>query len=227
MERTSDSGVGRYGMEDGVNARREVIDAEEHYYERLRVFQGETIEPGGIVLVGSSHFEWFDTDRFLPGRRFVNRGIASDRLGIGERGILHRLDVSVFDLQPAFIVFNNGANDLGELWRSGEPPLEDIFDAYERVIGAIRAGAPGVPLLIVNELPTTGRFAGISPLVPRLNRHIADVARRHDCRHLDFYRAVVDESGELRAELTWDGLHLNDEGYALLAEKLGPHLPPA
>ena len=203
------------------------MDAEKHYYDRLKEFEAEQVEPDGIVLVGSSHFEWFATDRFLPGRRFVNRGIASDRLGIGDRGILQRLDLSVFQVRPALIVFNNGVNDLGELWRTGEPPIEAIFDAYERVIAGIRAGLPEVPLLILNELPTTGRFAGINPLVPQLNAHIADVAARRRCRHLDFHSEAVSEAGELRSELTWDGLHLNDTGYALLAEKLERHLPTA
>ncbi|MFQ5806762.1 MAG: GDSL-type esterase/lipase family protein [Phycisphaerae bacterium] len=203
------------------------MNAETRYYERLRAFEAEHVEPGGIVLVGSSHFEWFDADCFLPGRRIVNRGIASDRLGIGERGILHRLDISVFDVRPSFIVFNNGVNDLGELWRNGEPPLEAIFDAYKRVIAKIRAGLPDVPLLIVNELPTTGRFAGINPLVPQLNAYIAKVAERYGCQHLDFYSEVVNEAGELRSDLTTDGLHLNEAGYALLAERLTPCLPLA
>ncbi len=204
---------------------RQVIDAEEHYYDRLRAFEAEVVKPGGIVLVGSSHFEWFDTDRFLPGYRFVNRGIASDRLGIDDRGIQHRLDISVFAVQPSFIVFNNGVNDLGELWRTGEPPLEAIFEAYQRVVATIRAGLPDVPMLIVNELPTAGRFAGINPLIPQLNAHIKGVAERYGCQHLDFYIEVVSNAGELRSDLTWDGLHLNDAGYALLAEKLPAYLP--
>ncbi|MBU0638877.1 MAG: hypothetical protein KKB50_08435 [Planctomycetes bacterium] len=203
-----------------------VIDAEKHYYERLQQFAAEQVEPGGIVLVGSSHFEWFETDRFLPGRRFVNRGIASDRLGLGERGLLHRLDISVFDVQPSFIVFNNGANDLGELWRNGKPALAEICEAYTRVIAAIRAGTADVPLLIVNELPTTGRFAGLNPLVPPLNAHISDVAAQHGCGHLGFHHVVVDGRGALRDELTTDGLHLNDAGYGLLAERLDKLLPP-
>jgi lysophospholipase L1-like esterase len=210
-----------------MSSERQVIDVEEHYYERLRAFEAEAIEPAGIVLLGSSHFEWFDTGRLLPGYRFVNRGIASDRLGIGDRGILHRLEVSVFDVQPSFIVFNNGVNDLGELWRNGEPPMNQIFEAYERVVSAIRGGVPDVPMLIVNELPTSGRFAGINPLIPPLNAHIARVAERYGCQHLDFYSEVVNEIGELRDDLTWDGLHLNDAGYTLLAETLKPFLPPA
>jgi lysophospholipase L1-like esterase len=123
------------------------------------------------------------------------------------------------------IVFNNGVNDLGELWRTGEPSIAEIFDAYERVIAAIRAGVPDVPMLIINELPTSGRFAGINPNIPPLNAHVMKVAARYGCRHLDFHRVAVSEAGELRPDLTWDGLHLNDAGYALLAEKLEPHLP--
>jgi lysophospholipase L1-like esterase len=201
-----------------------VVDAAKHYCERLRVFEAEQVEPGGIVLLGSSHLEWFDTDRFLPDRRFVNRGIASDRLGIGDRGVLHRLDISVFDCRPSFIVFNNGVNDLGELWRTGEPSLEAIFEAYDRVIAKIRSELPAVPLLIVNELPTAGRFAAINPLVLQLNAHIARVASRYGCQHLDFFSEVVGENGELRGDLTTDGLHLNDDGYALFARKLEAYL---
>ena len=208
-----------------TNKHHVVIDPEQHYFQRLTAFAAETVEPGGIVLVGSSHFEWFDTDHFLPGRRFVNRGIASDRLGIGHQGILHRLDVSVFDVQPGFIVFNNGVNDLGELARTGEPSLDQIFDAYDRLVAKIREGEPDVPMLIVNELPTTGRFVHVNHLVPQLNPHIEHVAGKYGCQHLDFFSEVVDEDGTLRDELTWDGLHLNDDGYALFARKLEPYLP--
>lgn len=208
-----------------MTPERIVLDAAVHYHERLAAFRAERVAPGGIVLIGASHFEWFETARFLPGRRFVNRGIASDRLGIGDRGILRRLTVSVVDVRPAFIVFNNAVNDLGELWRNGTPLFDEIVAAYDRVVGAIRAAAPGVPMLIVNELPVTGRFAGLNPLVRAFNPHVLATAERHGCGHLDFHSVVVDAAGALRAELTWDGLHLNGAGYTLWAEKLAPLLP--
>ncbi len=202
-----------------------MINAEQHYRERLRAFAAETVEPGGIVFLGSSHLEWFDTDTFLPGRRVVNRGIASDRIGIDDRGILHRLDVSVFDCRPSFIVFENGGNDLGELWRYGRPSIDEIAECYERVVGTIRQRLPHVPLCMVSVLPTSGEYAAISALVPPLNVHLERIAAVHGCTLLDFYSDVVNETGELRADLTTDGLHLNEAGYRLWAATLEPYLP--
>jgi len=202
------------------------VDAAAHYHERLRAFASEQVEPGGVVLLGSSHLEWFDAPRWLPGYRFVNRGIASDRLGLTERGIRHRLDVSLFDLAPSFIAFENGANDLGELWRTGTPPLPDIIAAYDDLIAVIRNRLPQIPLLIMNCMPTTGRFAGLNPLVAALNPHIARIAAARGAAHLDLYSIVVGPGAELRADLTTDGLHLNDAGYALFAAAFAPHLPP-
>ncbi|MCP4593075.1 MAG: hypothetical protein GY842_20260 [bacterium] len=202
-----------------------MIDAEAHYHFRLEVFSKELVSPGGIVFVGSSHLEWFDTDRFLPGYHIVNRGIASDRLGIGERGILHRLDVSVFDCHPSFVLFQNGINDLGELARRGTPPLERIFKCADQVISRIREGLPEVPLVIANEMPTTGRFANCAPLVLPYNAHLRRVAERYGCGYADLYTIVVSDAAELRSELTYDGLHLNDQGYALLAEHVKQVLP--
>jgi acyl-CoA thioesterase I len=201
------------------------MHAVRHYHERVRAFRIEKVEPGGIVLLGSSHLEWFDTDHYLPGRRFVNRGIAGDRLGVGKTGILHRLDVSVFDCHPSFILFENGANDLGELWQNGLPPMEAIVAAYERVVAAIRARLPETPLLIVNVFPTRSAYAGLNPYIRQFNPHVRQIAEKYGCTHIDFHSELADAAGELRRELAEDGLHLNDAGYTLWATRLDALLP--
>ena len=116
-------------------------------------------------------------------------------------------------------------------WRKDRGPWQtESIPHFRNWVAAIRAGEPDTPMLIVNELPTAGRFAGINTLIPELNAHIKRVAERHGCAHLDFHRVVAvpagsARAGELRAELTWDGLHLNDAGYALLAQQIEPFLP--
>lgn len=187
-------------------------------------FAKEVVAPGGIVLLGSSHFEWFDTDRLLAGWPIVNRGIASDRIGVGRRGILHRLSESVFDPDPCCVVLQSGANDLGELWRTGEPKTETIVKCYRRVVESIRDRLPEAVLCLISVFPTRGEYQGISPQVATLNDEIRRIADSRDADFLDLYSLLVDGSGLLRAELTDDGLHLNQAGYARFAEEMDTYL---
>lgn len=200
------------------------MDAVKHYFDRVAQFERQTPEPGGIVFLGSSHMEWFDTDRLLAGYRIVNRAIAGDRIGIGDRGIYRRLDVSVFDCRPAQVVLQNGANDIGELFRTGEPSIEEIATCYERVVSTIRSQAPSTSLLLVCVLPMGRSRAEMSKLVPELNSRIRGVGGKYRCDLLDMWADFADEDDLLRAELTEDDLHLTEPGYRIYAERIRPHL---
>jgi lysophospholipase L1-like esterase len=197
-----------------------------HYYDRLARFRRENAAAKNIVLVGSSHIEGFDTDEHLPGRRFVNRGIASDRIGITERGILHRLDESVFDCNPGYVVLENGVNDLGELWRHGTPSIDQIDACYRKVVKAIRQRLPATPLLIVGLFPTRGRYADLNPYVRDFNGRLEKIAADYGCAFMDVYKPFADEAGQLREGFSRDGLHLTAAGYALWARMLDKVLPP-
>lgn len=201
------------------------MDAAKHYRDRMQIFAAESVSPGAIVMVGSSHVERFDAARLLPGRRVVNRGIACDRIGLTDRGILHRLNESVFGLSPSAIVLENGGNDLGELWRHGVPSVEDTAKCYEQVVATIRHRLAAVPLCLVSVMPTTGEYAGLSPLVPPLNEHIMRIASQYACDYMNVYRQLVDDRGEIHAEFTDDGLHLTETAYQIWANMIEEWLP--
>ncbi len=200
------------------------MDPVEHYHQRMRVFEAERPASGGCAFVGSSHVEWFDTDRLLPGYPVVNRGIAGDRLDVDGRGVYRRLDVSVFALAPAYIMLESGTNDLGELWRTDRPRLQEIVAKYERTVAEVRRRLPETPMDLVSVFPTRGAYAGMSPLTAELNPYVERTAERHGCGYIDLYATLVDDDGLCRAAYTDDGLHLNDEGYAVWAEALHPRL---
>lgn len=197
-----------------------------HYDERVEQFRRENVAAHNIVLVGSSHIEGFDAAKLLPGRRVVNRGIASDRIGIGPRGILHRLDCSVFDCKPDVVVLENGANDLGEFWRNGTPSIDEIDQCYRAVVGRIRERLPDVPLVIVGLFPTRDRYAPLKPYVVEFNQRLERIARDHGCSFVGVYGPFADDDGLLRAEYSRDGLHLTPAGYRLWATLLEKVLPP-
>ena len=191
-----------------------------HYYDRVAQFEAENVEPGGVVLVGSSHIEGFDSKNLLPDWTVINRGISSDRIGIDDRGILHRLDCSVFDCHPSMVVLQNGANDLGELWRHGKPSIDKIDACYREVVAKIRGRLPDVPLIIAGLLPTRGKYAELVPLITQFDTRLKQIAADFDCSFVEMYSHFADDDGLLREEFSREGLHLTEAGYEVWAERL-------
>jgi lysophospholipase L1-like esterase len=215
------------GARAGADNRKTPVGKwERHYYDRLARFEKENSAARNIVLVGSSHIERFDTARHFPGRRVVNRGIAADRIGIDERGVLHRLEASVFDCNPGFVVLENGVNDLGELWRHGTPSIAEIDACYRRVVKEIRTRRPDVPLVIVGLFPTRGEYAELVPMIVEFNSRLGRIAADFGCPFMDAYQAFADSAGLLREDYSQDGLHLNAAGYDVWARMIRDVLPP-
>lgn len=183
-------------------------------------FARQNVDAGGVVLFGASHFEWCDTGRWLPGLPVVNRGIAGDGLGIEKPGMVDRLQVSAIDVAPACIVFQGGGNDLGDLWRDGVPAFDRIVEAHRRVLHLLRESLPEVRLIVLNTLPTTGRFAGLNPFIVRFNPFVAEHAATIDAVLVDMHGELVDGQGALPDALTTDGLHLSDAGYEIWRDVL-------
>lgn len=200
-----------------------MIDPQAHYDQRVAAFEQAQPEPGGVVMLGASHIEWFPTDRLLPGLTISNQGIASDQLGLNGRGILQRLG-HVFNASPAIVIFQGGGNDLGEYWRHQQPALKLIETIYTQVVEVLRQGLPDAQLIITNCLPTRGDFDGLNPLVRDFNPLVAETAEQHGATLVDMHNRLVDPKGRLPETLTEDGLHLNDKGYDRWAEQLLPML---
>jgi lysophospholipase L1-like esterase len=53
--------------------------------------------------------------------------------------------------------------------------------------------------------------------IQALNGWIREYAAKHRHTYLDYHSAMIDEKGFLRDELSDDGLHPNDNGYAVMA----------
>ncbi|MCP4251745.1 MAG: hypothetical protein GY778_32335 [bacterium] len=193
---------------------------EKHYYDRVALFEQQNDIAKNIVMVGSSHVEGFKADRLLPGRRVVNRGISADRIGIGQRGILNRLDSSVFDCNPGFVILQNGANDLGEHWRHGTPSPDEIETCYRKVASRIRARHPDVPLLIAGLFPTRDKYPELVPYLTEFDVRLKRIAADHECLFLDVYDSFADADKLLRKEYSREGLHLTEAGYQLWADML-------
>ncbi len=184
-------------------------------FSRIRDFLEENaklpLEPPAqptVCLLGSSSMQKFPSS-LLPGYRVFNRGIAADHLGIGDRGISHRLDCSAFDMRPDFLFIKNGRNDLAAGRRSGIPTIPRMLEEYERILDDIRRALPRTRIFVVTCAPVRDRYAYLADRTAQYNRGLIDLARRKGFGLVDLHAALLGEDGLLQERYSKDGLHMS------------------
>ncbi len=199
--------------------------AQIHYETRVRSFKEQNRLLQNVVLLGDSITEGFDIEKYLPGRRILNRGIGSDVIGNDlpsndKRGVIKRLDSSVFNCAPTDVFILIGINDLGQ----GHTP-ETVESGYREMLSRIRKHRPELNLYIQSVLPCRDRFAKHNANILDVNRRLQKLATEFDAKYIDLHSSLTDGDGMLKQEYTNDGLHLTEPGYhvwkVILAEELG------
>lgn len=196
-----------------------------HYENRVKSFRDQNLVFQNVVLLGDSITEGFDVATYFAGRRVVNRGIGADVIGndldpADKRGVLKRLDESVFDVSPTDVFILIGINDLGQ----GHSP-ETIEAGYREMLTKIRKRLPELKLHVQSILPSRGAFAKHNPNILDVNNRLRKLAAEFKCDYIDLHSKMTDAQGELKAEFTKDGLHLTAPAYEIwrqvILDKMG------
>jgi lysophospholipase L1-like esterase len=197
-------------------------DADARWDARVSAFRDE-----GRHLAAQGHPRWVMLgDSLVEGfprallhaadRRWLNRGIASDHLGGGQRSMLARLDHDTLLRAPASLLIAGGINDLGDL--PNQP--ERVVQRYAELVAKAQAIHPSIRLALQSLLPTRDAYAHLNPAIRHVNAGIAELAKAEGAAYLDVHRLLVDDSGQLRRVYSRDGLHLRLPGYAVWAYAL-------
>lgn len=186
-----------------------------HYDNRVRSFREQNLVFQNVVLLGDSITEAFEVTHFFPGRRVLNRGIGADVIGIGlpsddRRGVLRRLDSSVFNCGATDVFLMIGVNDL-----NANRTVEATEAGYREILNQIRDRAPLVRVHVQSLLPTRGVFASKNEPIKEFNGRIKRLAEEFGYKYLDLHPRFVDEKGELKAGFTADGIHLTEPAYEI------------
>jgi lysophospholipase L1-like esterase len=159
-----------------------------------------------IVFLGDSITQDADWKRAFPDQPVDNHGISGET----SWEVLRRVP-AVTRLRPAVVFLLVGTNDLGH----GGSPADTAA-----TIGAILERLAVVPTVYVESvLPRERHNAG---WVRGVNSRLEGIATRHGTTYLDLFPEFADERDALRAELTYDGVHLSDAGYDLWYDLLRP-----
>lgn len=184
-----------------------------HWQNRVKAFKEQNENLQNVVLLGDSITEGFETAKYFPGRRILNRGIGADVIGNAmppddPRGVLQRLDNSVFDCAATDLFILIGINDLN----TGRT-VDGMEEGYRELLKRLRKRQPGLKIHVQSLLPTRGAHAKQNAPVKAFNEKLHKLSHDFKCNWIDLHALMRDENGELRAEFTNDGLHLTDPAY--------------
>jgi lysophospholipase L1-like esterase len=110
-----------------------------------------------------------------------------------------------------------GTNDIAG--NTGPMTLEMIEDNYTSM--AELAKASGIKVVFSSVMPVCDYIRPQTERRPpekilALNEWLKDYCRKNKLVYLDYYSAMIDDQKMLKKEITYDGLHPNEAGYAIM-----------
>ena len=170
-----------------------------------------------VVFLGDSITDGWHLEQSFPSKPYINRGIS----GQTTPQMLIRFRPDVIDLAPKAVVILAGTNDIAG--NTGPMTPAEIEANYASISDLARAH--NIRVVFSSVLPVSNyseRSKVFFPLrspaeILDLNRWMKDYCARTGCIYLDYFSAMVDDRGLMRADLAEDGLHPNPKGYAIMA----------
>lgn len=210
-----------------ANYKQQSFEHGEYYHNKVTSFgvQNANLSEGQIVFIGDSITDLYPLDSYYSdlNRACYNRGIGGDTT----QGVIDRLKVSIFDVNPSTIVLMIGTNDI-----DGGVPNETIIENYKIILSEINKNQPMVELYFVSVIPQNKDLESYTQLnvdknnntILTINEEIKKLCDEFGCTYIDLHSNLIDENGYLRKELSDDGIHLNANGFEIWTNLLKPYL---
>ena len=192
------------------------------YRDANRVLPAPRAGDARVVFMGDSITDVWEQPRFggfFPGKPYLDRGIS----GQTTPQMLVRFRADVLDLNPKVVVILAGTNDIA----GNTGPMTD--EAIEGNIQSMAelAHAHGIKVILSSITPTSAYHTSargvpqttLRPMsrITAINDWMKHYASANGDVYLDYFSAMLDDRGVMKAELTADDLHPTAAGYAVMA----------
>ena len=187
------------------------------YYDcRLAAHQREGMPRNALVWLGDSSTEqgWWTT--LTKERDVVNRGIGGDNT----YGMLARLP-EILASSPRKIFLMAGVNDL-----SAGYPVADVVANIRAMVQMIGERVPTCEVYVQsvlipnNEVLAYDYIKNKQAQARALNASLEQMCGELGCTWVNLVPLLSNEQGEVRTELTKDGIHLHPEAYYIWVDYL-------
>ena len=172
------------------------------------------------LFLGDSLTDYFDLETYFPGQPVVNSGIAGNTTD----QILASMKTRVYDYNPSKIFLLIGTNDL----RDGKAQ-EAVVQNVEKIIEEIQTNRKQAEIFVESLYPVNGSVSSAvgvrsNEAIQNINAQLEKYCKKKNLTYIDMYSKLQDEQGNLQTQYTVDGLHLNDEGYQIVAGVLQKYM---
>lgn len=227
------------------NPNLEVMKALENFSngEKARKVQNykdlnKNIIKDQILFTGSSLMEHFPILELVQGdeekcdKIIYNRGVA----GFTTDEYLKNIDALCIDVHPSKIFINIGTNDMND--RDDDVDwFAHLEENYTGIMTIITSKLPHCQVYMMayypinetiiqnNNAPMAAKFKTRSMAkVHQANDMVKSLADKFGATYIDANDGLCDDSGQLRTELTVEGIHMYADGYKIVYENLKEYL---
>ncbi len=166
-----------------------------------------------VVYFGDSITEgWLKGIVGINSADVLNRGVG----GQTTAQMLVRFRADVLNLNPKIVHLMAGTNDIAG--NTGPTSINRIKEAIMSMVEQARGRDIRVILASIPPAKSFGWNPRVNPVphIRTMNKWIAEYAAKEGLTHVDYYSALADWDGAFNRSLTFDGVHPNAEGYAVM-----------
>lgn len=185
---------------------------------------GQTVLFGDSITEIFNSYELFYTFSKVTGQAVYNRGISGDT---SDR-LLERLKCNALNITPKNLVILIGTNDIGK-----DIPPEYTLKNIQDILSVTHEICPNTNVILQAIYPVNSRMSltarqmvgkRSNKKILALNEELHNIAVENKVHWLDLTKYLSDKNGRLAKEYCYDGLHLNAQGFKVVAEKIIPLL---
>ena len=197
-------------------------------------FLNQFVKKGETLMVGSSLMDNFPINELQQSfgikEIIYNRGIG----GTVTTELLASMEECIFELEPSKIFINIGTNDISAPGYT----MEGLISNYTDILKQVKARLPECRVYVMAYYPVnTIADYGLpvehkedmfktrtNEAILKANKAIEKLACQFDYEYIDVNEGLMDEEGNLKADLAIEGLHMWPQAYAIILNNLKKYL---
>lgn len=173
-----------------------------------------------IVFYGDSITEMYVLEDFYGDLPVVNAGHS----GYMTPRLLDEVDEKLLVYNPTKVFMLMGTNDLAY----SDLDNDQILSNIKEIVHKIQKDRKNVKIYIESIYPvkeTRDLDPGVwhvrkNDRIREINEMIKELCEKENLTYIDVYDELKDEDGSIKEEYTIEGLHINQEGYKVITDKL-------